>query len=69
MDYSDVLAELLSALPKLASDLQVDVKTGLDCSGMKNMNDKPGSTKAKFSSITGPDIYYDGKSHKGLLDC
>ncbi|KAF8246187.1 hypothetical protein K440DRAFT_526539, partial [Wilcoxina mikolae CBS 423.85] len=37
--------------------------------GTKKMNAKPGSTKAKFSSITGPDIYYDGESQKCLFDC
>ncbi|KAI5849139.1 hypothetical protein BZA05DRAFT_316111, partial [Tricharina praecox] len=37
--------------------------------GGKKMNLKPGSTKAKFSSITGPEIYYDGDSQKCLFDC
>jgi len=37
--------------------------------GGKKMNQKPGSTKAKFSSITGPEIYYDGDSQKCLFDC
>ena len=44
-------------------------KTGLGSSGIIHMNAKPNSTKAKFSSITGPDIYYDGKSQKSLFDC
>lgn len=30
---------------------------------------KPGITKAKFSSITGPEILYDGESQKALFDC
>jgi hypothetical protein len=38
-------------------------------SGTKKMNQKPGSTKAKFSSITGPDIYYDGDSQACLFEC
>ena len=32
------------------------------------MNAGPGSTKAKFSSITEPDIYYDGGGQKRLFD-
>lgn len=127
MDPSGVLAELLSALPELASRLQVVASSlpdygsgtltavnpggtepprlpppppgpimkgrlgagrhapppslpedevappvaaaGMDSSGTKKTNAKPGSAKAKFSSITGPDIYYDGKSQKCLFDC
>jgi hypothetical protein len=38
-------------------------------SGSKKMNQKPGATKAKFSSITGPDIYYDGDSQMCLFEC
>jgi len=37
--------------------------------GGKKINQKPGATKAKFSSISGPDIYYDGESQKCLFDC
>jgi hypothetical protein len=35
----------------------------------KKMDQKPGSTKAKFSSITGPEIYYDGESQQCLFEC
>ena len=129
MDPSGVLAELLSALPELASRLQVVASSlpdcgsgtltavnpggtepprppppppglnakgrlgagrhasppslpedevappppvaaaGMDSSGTRRTDAKPGSTKVKFSSITGPDIYYDGKSQKCLFDC
>ena len=34
-----------------------------------SVNVKPGSAKDKFSRITGPDIYYDGKSQKYLFEC
>jgi hypothetical protein len=37
--------------------------------GQKKANAKPSSTKAKFSSITGPDIYYDGPSQKCFFEC
>ncbi|KAF8545279.1 hypothetical protein BDD12DRAFT_811245 [Trichophaea hybrida] len=37
--------------------------------GTKKMNAKHGSIKAKFSSITGPDIYYDGGSQKLFFEC
>lgn len=44
-------------------------ETGLGCIRMKNMDAKPGSTEAKFSSISGPDIYYDSKSQMCFFDC
>lgn len=37
--------------------------------GSKKMNAKPGCAKAKFSSITGPDILYDGESQTCFFDC
>ncbi|KAA8893181.1 hypothetical protein FN846DRAFT_754658, partial [Sphaerosporella brunnea] len=37
--------------------------------GTKKMNQKPGATKAKFSSITGPEILYDGDSQALLFEC
>ena len=44
-------------------------KTGLGRRGTKCINAKPQSAKPKFSSITGPDIYFDGQSQKCLFDC
>ncbi|KAI5805182.1 hypothetical protein EDC01DRAFT_592580, partial [Geopyxis carbonaria] len=37
--------------------------------GAKKLNAKPSATKAKFSSITGPEIYYDGDSQQCLFEC
>ena len=37
--------------------------------GSKKMNAKPGSAKAKFSQITGPEIRYDGESQACFFDC
>jgi hypothetical protein len=54
------------APPSLPEDEVVPKKPD---SGTKKLYAKPGSTKAKFSSITGPDIYYDGEAQMLLFDC
>jgi len=38
-------------------------------SGAKKLNQKPSQNRARFSSLTSPDIFYDGDSQKCLFDC